>query len=109
MNKFIKIKKNEQKKLILLEFQIEGNFSLKIISDNCNKENCIDNYATRNIYNRNTFLILKYPIKIYPNKYRYNLIKENSYLKITRVLFKYFNNVDKNKYNEIINNREYIY
>ena len=82
---------------------------LKIISEHFTKENFIDNYATRNVYNRITFLFLKNSIKIYPNKYGYNLSKGNSYLKMSRVLFRYFNNLDKNKYNEIINNREYVY
>ena len=82
---------------------------LKIISQHFNKENFIDNYATRNVHNRITFLFLKNSIKIYPNKYGYNLSKGNSYLKMTRVLFRYFNDLDNNKYNEIINKRNFIY
>ena len=56
-------------------------------------------YGIRNIFNRLTFLFMKNTKKEYPNKYGYSLSKKNRYLKLARLLFRFYNGLDgKNIY-----------
>ena len=56
-------------------------------------------YGIRNIFNRLTFLFMKNTKKEYPNKYGYSLSKKNKFLKLARLLFRFYNGLDgKNVY-----------
>ena len=64
-------------------------------------------YGRRNVYDRLNFLFCN-TSKIRKNKTNYyKLHKGNIYLKIMRVLFRYFNNIDFNDYLRRIENKNY--
>ena len=67
---------------------------LEIVS----KPNIEMNYGIKNIYDRITFLFLKNSVKRYPQKYGYSMSKNNDFMKVTRVLFRFFNRMDNNSY-----------
>ena len=67
-------------------------------SSNSSSTNIIT-YGIRNIFNRLTFLFMKNTKKEYPNKYGYSLSKKNKFLKLARLLFRFYNGLDgKNIY-----------
>ena len=86
----------------------QNNNVFNINNNNISNDNSISNsfsnnimseYGIRNIYNRLTFLFMKNTKKEYPNKYGYSLSKKNKFLKLARLLFRFYNGLDgKNIY-----------
>ena len=66
---------------------------LEIIKEEIFKRNEVL-YGMRNIYDRIRFLMLKNSIKKYPERYGYSLNRNNTYLNITRVLFRINNRLN---------------
>ena len=94
--------------------QNSNNINLNNNSNNDNNSNSVNNsimseYGIRNIFNRLTFLFMKNTKKEYPNKYGYSLSKKNRFLKLARLLFRFYNGLDgKNIYLKLASkNKDY--
>ena len=82
-----------------INVQNDNNVNSFSYNENISNYSVMSEYGIRNIYNRLTFLFMKNTKKEYPNKYGYTLSKKNKFLKLARLLFRFYNGLDgKNIY-----------
>ena len=98
MNKDV-LKKDLETITNYINVQNDNNVHSFSYNENISNYSVMSEYGIRNIYNRLTFLFMKNTKKEYPNKYGYTLSKKNKFLKLARLLFRFYNGLDgKNIY-----------
>ena len=98
MNKDV-LKKDLETITKYINVQNDNNVHSFSYNENISNYSVMSEYGIRNIYNRLTFLFMKNTKKEYPNKYGYTLSKKNKFLKLARLLFRFYNGLDgKNIY-----------